>query len=67
MRVTDGSQTLGEFEFGGVSLLHAKPDSRWNKQKSLPEELTVVKAVAASVMGTPRTWHPKKSWSSTAA
>ena len=62
-----GLKPLVSLNLAVSALLHAKPDSRWNKQKSLPEELTVVKAVAASVMGTPRTWHPKKSWSSTAA
>ena len=36
------------------ALLHAKPDSRRNKRKSSPEEPTVVKAVAASVVGAPR-------------
>ena len=36
------------------ALLHAKPDTQWNKQKSSPEEPTDVKAVAASVVGAPR-------------
>ena len=36
------------------ALLHVKPDSRRNKCKSSPEEPTVVKVVAASVVGAPR-------------
>ena len=33
---------------------HAKPDSRWNKWKSSPEEPIDVKVVAASIVGAPR-------------
>ena len=49
-----GLKPLVSLNLAVSALLHAKPDSQWNKRKSLPEELTVVKAVAASVIGTPR-------------
>ena len=38
------------------ALLHAKPDSWWNKRKSSPEEPTDMKVVAVSV-GAPRAEH----------